>query len=137
MATSHGQESLPVTDETLRLPSGASARVRGIFVFRVNAGSTLTLMVQASKPASGDPRAASEAQELANLHDEFARRERVDRIAISICETAEAIETSAPPAVIFYFRRVADGSWSADGTVEYPLNSTKADQTDIDSVPDG
>jgi hypothetical protein len=120
MANFYGRDPFPITDETVQLPSGASARIRGFFVFRVNAGSTLTLMIQAPKPASGDLRAASEAQELANLHDQFARRERVDRIAISICETAECVETTAPPAVIFYFRRAADGSWCPDGTVERP-----------------
>jgi hypothetical protein len=99
-----GRSGFWMTHETVQLPSGASALVRGFVVFRGNARSTLTILVQAPKPASGDPHAASEARELANLHDEYARRIRVDRIAIHICETQECIETSMLPATIFYFR---------------------------------
>jgi len=124
MTKRHGQDRIPTTDETVQLPSGASARIRGFVVFRLNAGTTLTIVVQAPRPASGDPRAASEAQELANFHDEFARRERVDRIAIRVCDTRECIEASAPPAVTFYFRRAADGWWTPDETIEHAPKST-------------
>ena len=106
-----------MTDETVRLPSGASVRVRDFIVFRGNAGSTLTIVVQGRAEVHDVPRTASEAQELANVVDEFARRKRIDRIAINICETAECLANSARATMIFYFRRAADGLWAADGVI--------------------
>ena len=105
-------------DDILQLPSGAIARVRSLVVFRGKAESTLTIVIQAMNPATGDQHSAREAQELANLHDEFARRFAADRIAVSICRTEDCIAGKTAPETIFFFRRAADRSWLLDETVK-------------------
>lgn len=105
-------------DEILRLSSGATARVRGLVVFRGHHESTVTVVVHDRTPASGDERALSEALELANLHDQFARREHIGRIAVSVCETEDCIDLKQPPAVIMFFRRNDAGAWSLDEVIE-------------------
>jgi len=101
----------PTMDAPLPLPSGTVVRTRNLVVLRGRNTTVLTVTIETPTPASDVARVASEAHEVAVLHNDFATMQGASTINVAICRTQACIELREPTDEFFLFERVAAGTW--------------------------
>jgi hypothetical protein len=101
----------PANDSPLTLPSGTVVRQRNVVVFRGQTMTGLTITMQTPTASGDSARVAREAQEVAALHDTYARSQAISRITVAICRSQACLELREVPSEMFHFVRAADGTW--------------------------
>jgi hypothetical protein len=101
----------PTNDAPLTLSSGTVVRQRNLVVFRGFNYSKLTIIIETPTVASDTHRVAQEAQEVATLHDTFARTQGASGITVDVCRTQACFELREAAAETFHFARGQDGTW--------------------------
>jgi hypothetical protein len=101
----------PANDSPLTLPSGTVVRQRNLVVFRGQNGTSLTIVIQTPTDRADSVRVAREAQEVAALHDAYARAQGIARISVAVCRSQSCLELREVANEMFHFVRAADGSW--------------------------
>jgi hypothetical protein len=96
----------------MTLASGTVVRQRNLVVFRGQNGNSLTITIETPTPAADSTRIVQEAREVAARHDEYARTQGVDRIAVAVCRSQACLELREMATELFHFARAADGTWS-------------------------
>ena len=104
----------PANNTPITLASGTVVRQRNLVVFRGrNGNSSLTITIETPTSATDSNRVSQEAREVAALHDEYARAQRIDRISVAVCRSQACLELREIAKELFHFERGADGTWSA------------------------
>lgn len=89
-------------------------RQRNLVVFRGRNGSSLTITIETPTATTDSTRVAQEALEVAALHDQYARVQGIDRIAVAVCRSQPCLELREIANELFHFVRGADGTWAVD-----------------------
>jgi hypothetical protein len=101
----------PANDSRLTLPSGTVVRQRNLVVFRGQNEASLTIVIQTPTDSTASDRVSREAQEVAALHDAYARSRGISRISVAICRSQACLELREVANEMFHFVRTADGLW--------------------------